>query len=80
MKIIDSLENYNRNIYTGAIGLIKANGEMNFNIAIRTMTIHENIATYPVGCGIVWDSNEVSELNEAKLKSKIINDMEENID
>ena len=72
MKIIDDLENYNRGIYTGSIGHIKNNGEMNFNIAIRTMYIDNNIASYPVGGGIVWDSNSNDEWNEAQLKSKIL--------
>ena len=45
---------------------------MNFNIAIRTMTIKDSIATYPVGGGIVWDSDPMSEWEEAQQKSKII--------
>ena len=72
MKIIDILENYNRNIYTGAIGYIKNNGDMNFNIPIRTMTINNGVAVYPVGGGIVWDSILKKEWEEAQLKSKIL--------
>tara|TARA_B100000029_G_scaffold513274_1_gene612288 strand:- start:189 stop:1379 length:1191 start_codon:yes stop_codon:yes gene_type:complete len=72
MKIIDSLENYNRNIYTGTIGYIKSNGDMNFNIPIRTMTIKNDIGSYPVGGGIVWDSIALEEWEEAQLKSKIL--------
>ena len=72
MKIIDNLENYSRDIYTGAIGCIKSNGDMNFNMPIRTLTIKNNKATYPVGGGIVWDSNYKEEWEEAQLKSKIL--------
>ena len=72
MKIIDNLENYSRDIYTGSIGYIKPNGNLNFNIAIRTMTINSKTATYPVGGGIVWDSIPENEWNEAQLKSKIL--------
>ena len=72
MEIIDTLENYHRGIYTGALGSIASNGDMDFNIAIRTMTMQNNIATYPVGGGIVWDSNPMEEWNEAQQKSKII--------
>ena len=61
-----SLENYDRGIYTGALGTISNNGEMNFNIAIRTMTIKDSIATYPVGGGIVWDSKPMLEWEEAQ--------------
>ena len=72
MTIIDSLENYQRDIYTGAIGFIKKNGDMDFNIAIRTMTINKNICTYPIGGGIIWDSNPIDEWNEAQYKSAIL--------
>ena len=72
MKIIDNLENYSRDIYTGGIGYITNNGDMNFNMPIRTMTIRNNEAIYPVGGGIVWDSNYREEWEEAQLKSKIL--------
>ena len=71
MKIIDSLEKYNRGVYTGALGYIHNNGDMDFNIGIRTMTIQGDIGTYPVGGGIVWDSNPLEEWQEAQQKSKI---------
>ena len=77
MKIIDTLENYQRGVYTGTLGSIDSKGNMDFNIAIRTMTIQENIATYPVGGGIVWDSDPLEEWQEAHQKSKII-DMHQN--
>ena len=73
MKIIDTLEEYSRDLYTGTIGYIKSNGSLNFNIAIRTMTVKNNHGVYPVGGGIVWDSNAIDEWNEAKLKSEILN-------
>ena len=74
IQIIDELENYNRGIYTGCLGTISANGDMDFNICIRTMTINNNKATYPVGGGIVWDSNSELEYNEAKEKANILSD------
>ena len=73
MKIIDKIENYKRNIYTGAIGYVCSNGNMNFNMPIRTMTIKDDQGTYPVGGGIVWDSVTIEEWEEAQLKSKILN-------
>ena len=72
MQIIDTLEEYSRGIYTGAIGYIKKNGNMSFNIPIRTLTINNNIGVYPVGGGIVWDSKALNEWKEAQLKSKIL--------
>ena len=74
MKIIDLLESYNREIYTGAIGHIDINNDFKFNIAIRTMLIKDQIAKYCVGGGIVWDSQEEEELHEAQLKSNILNE------
>ena len=46
---------------------------MNFNIAIRTISINNKQANYPVGGGIVWDSIAKEEWEEAQLKSKILN-------
>tara|TARA_Y100000590_G_scaffold467690_1_gene647481 strand:- start:575 stop:1774 length:1200 start_codon:yes stop_codon:yes gene_type:complete len=77
MKIIDNLENYNRNIYTGTLGYIKSNGDLNFNIAIRTLMVKDKQGIYPVGGGIVWDSNPKDEWLEAQLKSKILNSIVE---
>ena len=45
---------------------------MDFNICIRTMTVENKTATYPVGGGIVWDSKIKNEWKEAQLKSKIL--------
>ncbi len=72
MAIIDELETTPRGVYTGGIGTIKSNGDMDFNIAIRTMTIKNNFATYPVGGGIVWDSDPKSEWEEAHTKGAIL--------
>ena len=71
MEIIDTLEGYQRGIYTGGMGYIKKNGNMDFNITIRTMTIKNNKGIYPVGGGIVWDSDPLDEWREAHQKSKI---------
>ena len=72
MQIIDSLENYSRGIYTGSIGYITSSGKMDFNIAIRTLTIQGRTATYPVGGGIVWDSIPEEEWKETNTKSEIL--------
>ena len=71
-QIIDHLEDYNRGIYTGCLGTIMGNGDMDFNICIRTVTLNNNTATYPVGGGIVWDSTSESEYNEAQEKANIL--------
>ena len=72
IEIIDELENYERGIYTGSIGYITKSGDMDFNIAIRTLEIKNKIAKYPVGGGIVWDSIPKNEWLEAIQKAKIL--------
>ena len=72
MRIIDKLENYSRDLYTGSIGYINEKGNLKFNIAIRTMTLKNNEGIYPVGGGIVWDSKSKEEWKETKTKSKIL--------
>ena len=72
IEIIDQIENYSRGLYTGAMGIISNNGDMIFNIAIRTLTLENQKAEYPVGGGIVWDSTAKGEREEAIQKSKIL--------
>ena len=72
MEIIDLIENYDRKFYTGSLGYIKSNGEIDMNIAIRTMTISNKKGEYPVGGGIVWDSDPKLEWYEAHDKSAIL--------
>ena len=45
---------------------------MIFNIAIRTLTLENQKAKYPVGGGVVWDSTAKGEREEAIQKSKIL--------
>ena len=54
------------------MGFIKNNGDMIFNIAIRTLTLMGDKIIYPVGGGIVWDSDPDEERMEAIQKSKIL--------
>ena len=51
---------------------ISNNGDMYFNICIRTLLKLHDIYEYGVGGGIVWDSNVKDEWNEAHQKSKIL--------
>lgn len=73
MEIIKSLEKENRNIYTGSIGLF-VKDKIVFNVAIRTLEVDKkNYKTeLGLGSGIVWDSDPISEFNEAKLKGKFL--------
>ena len=72
LEIIDQIEGYSRGIYTGSIGFISNKGDMNFNIAIRTLMLNKDKIIYPVGGGIVWDSIAKDEREEAIYKSKVL--------
>ncbi len=72
MEIIDELEPTRRNIYTGSIGYLDFNGDMDFNIVIRTIVLKGAKAFFQAGGGIVWDSDKESEYKEAILKAKTL--------
>jgi para-aminobenzoate synthetase component 1 len=68
MEIIDELEPNRRGLYTGAIGYLSRGGASAFNIAIRTILIEGNRASFQVGGGIVADSVPLSEYEETLTK------------
>lgn len=72
MEIIDELEPTQRNVYTGSIGYIGFDGNMDFNIAIRTLIKKEEDIFFQVGGGITWDSNPEEEYQETLDKAKSI--------
>ena len=70
MEIIDELEPNRRSIYTGAIGYLSRGGSSGFNIAIRTILVEGNRASFQVGGGIVADSEPEAEYEETLAKGK----------
>jgi len=71
MEILRELESTPRDAYCGAIGWIAPNGQMRFNVAIRTITLFKSgRAVYNVGGGIVFDSTAESEYEECLLKAR----------
>ena len=72
MEIIDELEPTQRNIYTGSIGYIGFNGDMDLNIAIRTIIKKDNNVYFQVGGGMTWDSNPADEYQETLDKAQSI--------
>lgn len=72
MEIIDELEPTSRNIYTGSIGYIGFNGDVDLNIVIRTIVYKEGKAYFQVGGGIVWDSDANLEYQETLDKAKAL--------
>ena len=69
MEIIEELEPVRRGIYTGSIGWIAFNGDMELNIAIRTMVAKDGLAYVQAGAGIVIDSQPEYEYKECLKKA-----------
>jgi anthranilate synthase component 1 len=70
MEIIAALENAPRGAYTGALGYLDRNGELDLNILIRTLTLTGNEVSLRAGAGIVADSVAESELDETRAKAR----------
>ncbi|WP_265518538.1 aminodeoxychorismate synthase component I [Nitratireductor luteus] len=71
MKILRRLEGGARDVYCGAIGWVAPDGRMRFNVAIRTIALHdEGEAVFNVGGGVVFDSTAEGEYEEALLKAR----------
>lgn len=61
---------HKRGVYSGGIGYINCNHDLDFALAIRTMMIDETHVNVQAGCGVVFDSIPEKELEETKLKAK----------
>ena len=75
LNLLNKQEKENRNIYTGSFGYIKFNGDMRFNIIIRSILNFKNISEISVASGVVVDSNANHEFNENFLKAKALIDL-----
>ena len=65
MEIIEELEPHRRGVYCGSIGYIGFNGNMDTNIAIRTLVHSDGTIRCWAGGGIVNDSNLEEEYQES---------------
>ncbi len=72
MQIIDELENDNRGIYSGGIGYISPDGDMDTCIVLRTGIIFKNKLYVQAGGGVVYDSNPELEYMETVNKAKAV--------
>ena len=75
LNLLNNQEKENRNIYTGSFGFIKFNGDMRFNIIIRSILNYKNISEISVASGVVIDSNAIHEFNENFIKAKALIDL-----
>lgn len=72
MQIIEELEPDRRGIYCGAICYFGMDGDLESNIAIRTITVKEGVANYGAGGGLVIDSDVDMEYQEIIDKARMM--------
>jgi anthranilate synthase component 1 len=70
MQIIGGLEPTRRGLYGGAVGYLDFAGNLDFCIAIRTITMRDGCAELQAGAGIVADSEPTAEYQETLDKAK----------
>ena len=75
LNLLNNQEKETRNIYTGSFGYIKFNGDMRFNIIIRSILNYNNRSEISVASGVVIDSNAHHEFNENYIKAKALMDL-----
>jgi len=70
MQIIAELEGEGRGAYTGSLGWLGTDGDADFNILIRTLTLRDDLIELRAGAGIVADSVPERELEETRAKAR----------
>lgn len=72
MEIIEELEPTRRGLYTGSMGWISFNGDIELNITIRTAFIQDGIVHIQAGAGLVPESIPAAEYQESLNKAKAL--------
>jgi anthranilate synthase component 1 len=70
MEIIAELEPCARGAFTGAVGYLDNNGDLDLNILIRTLAVEGRRISLRAGAGIVVDSDPVAEVAETRDKAR----------
>ena len=70
MEIIAELEGKGRSCYTGSMGYIGRDGQLDLNILIRSLKISGRTLEFRTGAGIVADSDPAAELAETEAKAR----------
>ena len=71
MEIIREVERHPRGVYCGAIGWMAPDGRASFAVAIRTLRLFQGgRVVLNVGGGVVYDSTEAGEWEEALWKAR----------
>ena len=72
IEIIDEIEPTRRSVYTGAIGYLGFDGNLDLNIAIRTILVKDRRAFFQVGGGVIYDSEPEAEYIETLDKAQAL--------
>ena len=72
MSIIRELEPVARGVYSGSVGWIGLDGGFDSSIAIRTITLHDGVATCHAGGGVTADSDPDAEYRETLDKARAL--------
>jgi anthranilate synthase component I len=72
MQIVGALEPTRRGLYGGAVGYLDFAGNLDFCIAIRTITMRGTSANVQAGAGIVADSDPAAEYEETRDKARAL--------
>ena len=75
IQLLNRKEKFDRNIYTGSFGIIHSNGDMRFNIMIRTLLNFKNDIELSVASGVILGSTAKKEYNENYIKAKSLLDL-----
>ena len=70
MQILAELEATGRGAYTGAMGWLGRDGDMDLNILIRSAQVEGDMLRFRAGGGIVIDSDPQRELDETRAKAR----------
>jgi anthranilate synthase component 1 len=74
MQIIAELEGVGRGAYTGAMGWLNRDGDLDLNILIRSAELEDDgnasVLRFRTGAGIVFDSVPERELDETRAKAR----------
>jgi anthranilate synthase component 1 len=70
MQVIAELEGGGRGAYTGAMGWLNRDGDMDLNILIRSAEVEGAALRFRTGAGIVVDSDPQRELDETRAKAR----------
>ncbi|MFC3717229.1 aminodeoxychorismate synthase component I [Luteimonas soli] len=70
MQVIAELEGVGRGAYTGAMGWLNRDGDLDLNILIRSAEVEGAQLRFRTGAGIVADSEPERELDETRAKAR----------